>query len=66
MSVDKNIMSKSMVFNGVKTFKEIERNHVYGFRNRLFKSNNINIKVLVNSLFYDTNNLTNYWNAILF
>ena len=47
------------------SFKEIERDLVYGFINSLFKSD-INIKDLVNSLFYNTSNLTNYWNAILY
>ena len=66
MSVDRNIMSNTMVLNYVKSFKEIEQDLVYGFKNRLLKSDNINIKVLVNSLFYNTSNLTNYWNAILY
>ena len=66
MSVDRNIMSNTMVVNRVNTFKEIERDLVYGFKNRLFKSDNINIKVLINSLFYITSNLTNYWNVILY
>ena len=64
MSVDRNIMSNVMVVTGVKSFKDIEQNPMYGFKNRLFKPDNINIKVLVSSLFYNTNNLTNYWNAM--
>ena len=40
-------MSNTIVLNGAKSFKEIEWDLVYGFRNRLFKSDNINIKVLV-------------------
>ena len=58
-------MSNTRIFNGDKSFKELERDPVYGFKNRIFKSDNINIKVLVNSLFDNTSNVTNYWNAIL-
>ena len=52
-------------------FKEIEQDPVHSFKNRLFKSDksgNINIKVLVNSLFYNTSNLINYmyWPGMLF
>ena len=59
-------MSNTMVLNGVKCFTEIERDLVYGLKNRLFKSDTFYITFLVNSLFYDTSNLTNYWNAILY
>ena len=31
-----------------------------GFKNRVFKSDNINIKFLMNSLLYSTSNLINY------
>ena len=65
MCVDSNIMSNTMVLNGVKYFKEIELDLVHGFKNKLFQSNNINIKVLVKSLFYNTSKLTNYWNSDL-
>ena len=40
ISVDRNIMSNTMVLNGVKAFREIERELVYGFKNRLLQSDN--------------------------
>ena len=45
-NVDKTIISNFMVLNGVKSFKEIERDLVFGLKNRLFESGNMIISVL--------------------
>ena len=51
VNVDKTIMSYVMVLNELKSFDEIGRYLVFGFKNRLFESRNIVLSVLVNSLY---------------
>ena len=41
LNVDKNIMYNVMLLNGVKSFKEIERDLLFAFKNIVFKSGNM-------------------------
>jgi len=66
LNINKEEMSNVMVLNGVKSFKEIERDLVFSFRSRLFNSENTITTVLIDSLVYHASSLTKYWNKILY
>jgi len=66
LRVDRSDMTAVMVLYGVKSFKEIERDLVYSFSSRILSSNNSVINELVNSIFYNSCKLTDYWKSVLY
>ncbi len=59
-------MTAVMVLYGVKSFKEIERDLIFSFSSRILSSDNSIINELVNSIFYNSCHLTDYWNSVLY
>ncbi len=66
LSVDRSDMTAVMVLYGVKSFKEIERDLIFSFSSRILSSDNSIINELVNSIFYNSCHLTDYWNSLLY
>ena len=68
VNVDATITSNAMILNGVtcKSFKEIERDLVFGFKKSVVESGKMIIIVLVNSLHSNSSHMTKYWSRVLY
>ena len=66
LNIDRNEVRLLMSQYNVKSFNEIERQLIYGFRQLIQKSNNILIRTIVNSVFYIDCSQSNRWNRTLY
>jgi len=66
LNIDRNEVRLLMAQYNVKSFNEIERQLIYGFRKLIQKSNIILIRTIVNSVFYIDSSQSNRWNRTLY
>ena len=66
LNIERNEVRLFMSWYNVKSFNEIERQLIYGFRQLIQKSNNILIRTIVNSVLYIDCSQSNRWNRTLY
>jgi hypothetical protein len=59
-------LSAYMVPNNIDTFKVLYRKVINSFRERLYKSDNLIVSAIINSLFFQTSNLNIKWREVLY